>query len=172
MRKFKSRQNQVPKEFESFYKPLLLLKQILQSWSERIDEKHNLDAIAGLMVVHYSTFFMRILCKEHETNSNRCFLARSIVEDVLAGNQYLIQESEISTLVGFIDLIAKMINTTNIVNLHVILYNGYLDYQLYAAFNKDKQLFDYKYMCDMSEEVVERMREYSLVSQAILDKTS
>lgn len=170
MRKFKSRQNQVPREFASFYKPLLLLKQILQSWSELIDEKHNLDAVSGLMVVHYSTFFMRILCKEHETNSKRCLHVRSIVEDVLAGDRYLLNEAQISALVSFIDLIAKVINTTYIVNLHVILYSGYLDYQIYAQFNQDKPLFDYKYMCDMSAEVVERMREYSLISQAILDK--
>ena len=57
-----------------------------------------------------------------------------------------------------------------LVNLHIILYSGYLDYQIYAQFNQDKPLFDYKYMCDMSAEVVERMREYSLISQAILDK--
>jgi hypothetical protein len=169
MRKFKSRQNKVPKEFENFYKPLLLLKQILQSWSELIDEKHNLDAVSGLMVVHYSTFFMRILCNEHEVNSGRCLHVRNIVEDVLSGDQYLLKESEISAIVSFIDLIAKVINTTAMVNLHVILYSGYLDYQIYAQFNQDKPLFDYKYMCDMSAEVVERMREYSNAAQAILD---
>jgi hypothetical protein len=165
----KSRQNKVPEEFISFYQPQLKLKQLLQSGESTIDERNNESAVIGLMVLHYATFFIGALYRQDKIANERVLLTRHLIEAILKGDEYKIHEHEVSKLISFIDLVGKLINTTILLKIHIAMYNGYLDYEIYYAFNKHKKLFDFKGYCTLSDDIVARMKDYSNASQELLN---
>jgi hypothetical protein len=166
----RSRQNQIPPEFKSFYTPQLTLKKLLQSGLSHIDETNNEAVIMGLVILHHATFFVSALYRLDGVTNERTAYIRTILENILAGNEYTIQQSEIAKLVSFIDLVGKLINTTSKLKVHVAMYEGYLDYQIYALFHEDKPIFTFKSFCTIGPDVVERMKQYSQASRALLSR--
>ena len=73
-----------------------------------------------------------------------------------------------SGLISFIDLVGKLINTTILLKIHIAMYNGYLDYEIYYSFNRHKRLFDFKGYCTLNNDTVSRMKNYSNASQELL----
>jgi hypothetical protein len=165
----RSRQNQIPPEFKSFYTPQLTLKKLLQSGKSHIDETHNEAVIIGLAILHYATFFVSALYRLEQITNERTAYIRTILENVLAGNEYQIQQDEIAKIVSFIDLVGKLINTTAKLKIHIAMYEGYLDYEIYSHFHEDKPIFEFKYFCIIGPDVVERMKEYSEASRVLLN---
>ncbi len=164
----KSRQNKVPEEFLSFYQPQMKLKQLLQSGETSIDERNNESAVIGLMVLHYATFFVGALYRHDNISKEKVTFIRHMIEDILEGDEYKIHGHEVSGLISFIDLVGKLINTTILLKIHIAMYNGYLDYEIYYSFNGHKRLFDFKGYCTLNNDTVSRMKNYSNASQELL----
>ena len=165
----KSRQNKVPEEFLSFYQPQLKLKHLLQSGETCIDERNNESAVIGLMVLHYASFIVGALYRYDKMANDKVALVRYLIESILEGDEYKIHPHEVSRLISFIDLVGKLINTTIVLKIHIAMYHGYLDYEIYYAFNKHKKLFDFKGYCTLSDDIVVRMKDYSNASQELLN---
>lgn len=165
----RSRQNQIPSEFNSFYTPQLTLKKLLQSGSSHIDEKHNEEVVIGLVILHYATFFISALYRLESISNERTLYIRTTLENILAGNEYTIQQCETAKIVSFIDLVGKLINTTSKLKIHIAMYEGYLDYEIYSCFHEDKPIFEFKHFCAIGADVINSMREYSKASRVLLN---
>ncbi len=95
------------------------------------------------MVLHYATFFIGALYRQDTIANEMVLLIRNLIEAILEGDEYKIHEHEVSKLINFIDLVGKLINTNILLKIHIAMYNGYLDYEIYHSFNKHKKLFDF-----------------------------
>jgi hypothetical protein len=163
-----SRQNKVPEGFLSFYQPQLKLKQLLQSGAVRIDESNNEAAIIGLMILHFATFFAGSLYRQDKIANDKGAVIRNLAEDILEGDEYTVHEQGVSKLISFVDLIGKLLNTTNVLKIHIAMYDGYLDYEIYYSFHSHKKLFDFKRFCTLDVDTVSQMKSFNDASQAML----
>lgn len=165
----KTKQNRVPPEFESFYNPMLQLKQALQSNKAVLDAGQSQTLVHGLMVLHYATF---VLCSLYKITDNKdntaALLIRTLAENILEVDNFELDSRNISRVVSFIDSVGKYLNTTEFAKLHVAMYHGYLDYEIYYNLHKNLRLYDFKWCCTIEPETVARMKEYYNASAALL----
>ena len=116
----RSKQNKVPEQFEIFYTPMLKLKQVLQSNQKILELDQNQFIIHGLMVMHYSTFIMCNIYKISDNADNiKALLMRSLIENILEKEDFILDRIFISKMSSFIDSVGKYLNTIIIPKLHV-----------------------------------------------------
>lgn len=128
----KSQQNTVPSEFESLYKPVLKIKQIITNKNKEIND---FDIVGGLVLLHYCTFILSSIGKINNKIDNKILPIRQLIENILEGEQFTLLPDHISQLSSFIDKIGKDFNLNNKSVVYVSLYEAYLDSFLYKSFN-------------------------------------
>ena len=171
----KSKQNQVPREFETFYSPMLQLKKALQSNTVELEANNNGNQfiIQGLMFLHYATFVMCNLYRITDNRDNsRALELKVTIEDILAVDKFEITRSHVSQFSSFIDSVGKYLNTTIFAKLHIAIYQGYLDYEIYFNLHKELRIFDFRWSCLIEPETIDRMKIYYKASVSVLQKIS
>lgn len=105
----RSRQNQVPAEFETFYSPILQLKMQLTSKSKELAAENT---VPGFMMLHFSTFIMTKLYKQQDLDYSKIIIIRELIEYILSHDNFKLENEYKSRLCSYIDNLAKELNTS------------------------------------------------------------
>ena len=160
----------IPEKYTALFTPVMDLKSMLQSNKDVIDIANSERTIVAFMITHYVTFFISSLAKYNKSiNKEQLFFVRNVIEDVLHGDGYTLNELQIRTLISFCDQAAKYVNTTAEIYLTICSYDGYLNYSIYSSLHSDKKIFDFKYFCMVNEDTLKNMKEYYDVAIAFLE---
>ena len=136
----KSQQNTVPPEFDSLYRPVLKVKQVITNKNKEFDITEVLEGVA---LLHYCTFILGRIGKINHKADNNIILVRQLVEDILDGNQFLLLNEHISQLSSFIDKVARELNLNSKSVVYVAFYEAYLDSWLYKYFNSHLGIYKF-----------------------------
>lgn len=167
-----SKQNKVPNEFKAIYEPLLKLKTLLQSNITTLDSTEVTIVIHGLMFMHYTSFVLSILGVYRNVDKAKIINIRNAIENILEHKIYLINEAEKAVIVSYIDYFAKLVNLNLNLLIHVCLFEGYLDFEIYYHFHADKKLFDFKEYCTFDKESYDVMEYNFNYSKSAIKKLS
>ncbi len=167
-----SKQNKVPNEFKAIYEPLLKLKTLLQSNITTLDSAEVTIVIHGLMFMHYTSFVLSILGVYRNVDKAKIINIRNAIENILEHKIYLINEAEKSIIVSYIDYFAKLININLNLLIHVCLFEGYLDFEIYLHFHQNKKIYSFKEYCCFEKESYDIMAYNYSYSKLVIKKLS
>ena len=152
-------QNQVPVAFNALYNPILKLKNLLNT-SSKDTQAHDISSnIVSFMLAHYTTFLMTIIYRQIDRDIARILEVRKLIEAILANDTFDFKPEHKAKLFSFIDNLAKELNTTPTLYLHVAIYDSYLDAEIYRCFHSDMPIFDFLHSNYISQDTVIIMKQ-------------
>ena len=161
----KSRQNQVPEEFDSLYTPILRLKKLLLSKTNELAAE---QVIHSFVLIHYSTFLMICLYRQLDLNVDKVIEIRDLVELILSKDSFLLIPEHKAKISSFIDNLGKQLNVTYKPYVYIAMYSAHLDAEIYRHFNPLIGIYDFIDYYYVEPETVARMKQYSDVSFDVL----
>lgn len=163
----KTKQNQVPIEFQALYGPILQLKRLLQSNSLELCTEQILE---GFIMLHYATFIMTQLHKQLGSSTTKDLITRELIELIMSGDSYEIQPDQLAKLFSFIDALGKKLNTSHKAYVYIAMYQAYLDAEIYRNFHPSLGIYDFVAFQYVKPETVARMKQYHDASIKILEE--
>ena len=162
----KTIQNQVPPEFDALYRPVLKLKQLLTS---KHNELAGTDVVQGFVIAHYCTFLMLELYRQLGNNIERFIALRTLIEQIMKQDSFLILPEHKSKICSFIDNLGKELNITPKPYVYIAMYSAHLDAVIYRHFSPKIGIYDFIDYYYVEPDTVERMRQYSIAAKVILE---
>ena len=167
----KTRQNQVPTAFNAFYRPLLEVKKLLQSNIATIEGETCHKLIKALIITHYTSFIIANLYRiTNQRDVTKIKYIRGLIENMLEDNAFNLTKECAAKLISYIDMVAKVLNTNHITYIHIALYTGYLDFEIYAHFHSNLGLFDFKEYYNLNQSTINNMKDYYDKASALLSR--
>lgn len=163
----RTKQNQVPHEFESLYAPILELKKLLQSNLKELSADQTLQ---GFIMLHYATFVMIQFHKHVGISTTKVLIIRELIEFIMSGDSCRIQQDQLAKLFSFIDALGKMLNTTYKPYVYIAMYHAYLDAEIYRNFHPCLGIYDFVAFQYVKPETVASMKQYHDVSLKVLEE--
>lgn len=163
----RTKQNQVPTEFQALYGPTLQLKRLLQSNSLELCAEQILE---GFIMLHYATFIMTQLHRQLGSSTTKNLIIRELIELIMSGNSYKIQPDQLAKLFSFIDALGKKLNTTPRPYIYIAMYQAYLDAEIYRNFHSNLGIYDFVAFQYVKPETVAEMKQYHNASIQILEE--
>lgn len=160
-----TKQNKVPFEFDSLYRPILNFKKAMQSKNKTLDA---VTAIESLVMIHYSTFIMTQL--DDIKNSENIRSLRNLTEEILSCDSYSFSAVEKSILFSYIDKLGKTLNTTLKPYVYIAIYNGYIHAEIYRHLHSEYKIFDFKEYLTINSQTLVKIKASSDASEALLNK--
>ncbi len=163
----RTKQNQVPTEFQALYGPILQLKRLLQSNSLELCAEQILE---GFIMLHYATFIMTQFHKQHRSSTTKDLIIRELIELIMSGDSYKIQSDQLAKLFSFIDALGKELNTTHKPYIYIAMYQAYLDAEIYRNFHSNLGIYDFVAFQYVKPETVAEMKQYHNASIKVLEE--
>lgn len=167
------KKQRIPKKYTVLFEHVFKLKAILQSNSSVINISDKFQVVMMFMVLHYITFLVNCIGEYNKTvNKELSHYIRLLIEGILAGDGYNLNEVEINKLISFCDQSAKYVNTTPDIYMTICSYEAYCNYSIYSELHNERKIFDYKYCCMVSDEMVNKMKSYYDIAIKMLNGKS
>ncbi len=163
----RSRQNQVPAEFEAFYSPILQLKIQLTSKKKELAAENT---VPGFMMLHYSTFTMTKLYQQQDMDYSKIIIIRELIEYILSHDNFKLENEYKSRLCSYIDNLAKELNTSFKAYVYIAMYHGYLDAEIYRCLHPDISIYDFAAAQYVKAETRNSMKNYHDASVKVLEE--
>ena len=161
----KSKQNQVPPEFSTFYEPILQLKKQLTSKAKELAAENT---VPGFMMLHFSCFVMNHLYKQTNKDNSKVLIIREIIEYILSQNSFYLDNNIRSKLTSFIDNLAKELNTAFKAYVYIAFYQAYLDSEIYRRLHPNLGIFDFAAYNYIQPETAASVKNYYHASLELL----
>ena len=163
----RTKQNQVPHEFESLYCPILELKRLLQS---NLKELNTGQTLQGFIMLHFATFVMVHFHKQLGMSTNKDLIIRTLIELIMAGDSHKLGRDQLASLFSFIDGLGKELNTTYKPYIYIAMYQAYLDAEIYRHLHPNLGIYDFIAFQYVKPETVTSMKQYHDVSVKVLEE--
>ena len=165
----RTKQNQVPYEFDALYDPILKLKKLLMMRSQQIDGS---DLIQGLVMVHYTTFIMLCLYHQKSVDTSKIIETRTLIEQILNEDSFRLYPEQKSRIMSFIDNLGKELNITLKPYVYIAMYSGHLDAEIYRKFHSTKGVYNFINYDYVHPETLAKMRECHMESIKVLEQNN
>ena len=126
--------------------------------------------IQGLVLLHFATFVMCHLQKQLGMSTTKSLIIRSLIEQIMQGDAFKLEQEHLAKLFHFIDGLAKELNTTYKPYIYIALYNAYLDAEIYRHFHPNLGIYDFAKFQYVQPETLAKVKEYHDVSIDVLRK--
>jgi hypothetical protein len=135
-----AKNNQVPLEFKRFYQSFLDLKFLLKSKAIELPAEKTVPV---LMVCHYGTFVLSSLYKHLGLDPGKLYEARILIELMLGQEVFEVVVEHRVLLLSFVDNMGKALKTAKKPYVHIAMYNGHLDSEIYRLLHQDLAIYDF-----------------------------
>lgn len=163
----RTKQNQVPHEFESLYGPILELKRLLQSKSKELSADQTLQ---GFIMLHFASFVMVHFHKQLGMSTTKDLVIRALIELIMSGDSHKLERDQLASLFSFIDALGKELNTTYKPYVYIAMYQAYLDAEIYRHLHPTLGIYDFIAFQYVKPETVASMKQYHDVSLKVLEE--
>lgn len=153
----KSRQNQVPQEFEKLYGPILQLKKQLTCKKKELAAE---SIVPGFMKLHFSTFIMTTLYTQQDMDYTKVLMIRELIEYILSHDDFKLENDYKSMLCSYIDKLAKELNTSFKAYVYIAWYHAYLDAEIYRCLHPNLSIYDFAGKQKFDQEGINFIKKY------------
>ena len=161
----RTKQNQVPHEFESLYGPILGLKRLLQSNLKELNADQTLQ---GFVMLHFASFVMVHFPKQLGISTTKDLATRALIELIMSCDSHKLQRDQLASLFSFIDALGKELNTTYKPYVYIAMYQAYLDAEIYRHLHPTLGIYDFVALQYVKPKTVANMKQYHDVSLKVL----
>ncbi len=163
----RTKQNQVPYEFDPLYGPILKLKKLFQSKAKELKAE---DTVQGLVMLHFATFIMTHLHKQLRLSTTKNLIIRELIELVMSGDSYKLHPDQLARLFSYIDSFGKLLNITHKAYIYNAMYQAYLDSEIYRLIHPVAIINEFIHYHYILPETAKQMKIYYYASLEVLKK--